>query len=86
MSSVAGEPWLKEYMQKLTDEDVEKMKGPIRSNKVFKFGDNCVLRSKVKYMIPMKVAGKSWTILGCCKVRYIITDVKGYDEEAVNGY
>ena len=29
-------------------------------NKVFKFGDNGVLKAKGKYMIPITEAGKSW--------------------------
>ena len=42
---------------------MEKTKGEVKGpNKVFKFGNNSVLRSKGKYTIPIKVAGKSWTI------------------------
>ena len=37
------------------------VKGPMKSNKVFKFGDNGMLKSKGKYLIPIKVAGKSWS-------------------------
>ena len=36
------------------------VKCPMKSNKVFKFGDNSVLKSKGKYMIQITIAGKSW--------------------------
>ena len=34
----------------------------MKSNKIFKFGDNGMLKSEGKYFIPIKVVGKSWTM------------------------
>ena len=39
-SSVVGERWLQEYLQELTEERRGEVKGPVRSSKVFKFGNS----------------------------------------------
>ena len=47
---------------KLTKKAKGELKGPVKSNKVFKFGDNGVLKSKGKYTIPITAPGKNWTM------------------------
>ena len=54
--------WFQEHLQELTEVMRQEVKGPITSRKFFKFGNNGVLQSKGKYSIPIKVAGKSWTM------------------------
>ena len=58
-SSVAGKPWLDMYVKELSEEDKVKVVGPMKSNKLFKFGNNGMLRSLGKYSIPTKVAGRT---------------------------
>ena len=61
-SSVAGRPWLDIYVQELCEEDKAKVIGPMKSNKLFKFGNNGMLRSLGRYSVPAMVAGRSWVI------------------------
>ena len=57
-SSIAREAWLRQYVREVTKKG--EVKGTMKTNKVFKFGDNDVLKAKGKYMIPITEAGKSW--------------------------
>ena len=61
-SSAAGRPWLDMYVQELCEEDKAKVIGPMNSNKLFKFGNNGMLRSLGRYSVPAMVAGRSWVI------------------------
>ena len=56
-SSVAGEEWLKIYKNSLPEDLKSKLKGPIESNKQFVFGNQGKLKSKAKYIIPVKIGG-----------------------------
>ena len=55
-SSVAGRPWFDMYVQALFDDDRAKVSGPANSNRLFKFGNNGMLRSLGKYSVPAIVA------------------------------
>ena len=58
-SSVVGEEWLEIYIQSLDSREREKVEGPIKSSKVFKFGNNGKLSSQGKYLLPANLAGKA---------------------------
>ena len=61
-SSVAGRPWFDMYVQELGEEERRKVRGPELSNRLFKFGNNGMLRSLGHYSVPAMVAGKSCVI------------------------
>ena len=46
----------------LTKKVESEAKGLMKLNKVLIFGDNGILKSKGKYMIPITIAGKSWSM------------------------
>ena len=50
------------YVKEYCEEDRVKVIGPMKSNKLFKFGSKGMLKSLGKYSIPTTVARKSWTI------------------------
>ena len=56
-SSVAGEEWLKIYKNSLPEDLKSKLQGPIESKKQFVFGNQGKLKSKAKYIIPVKIGG-----------------------------
>ncbi len=56
-SSVAGEQWLKIYKNSLPNDMKQNLKGPLESNKQFVFGNQGKLKSKAKYIIPIKIGG-----------------------------
>jgi transposase InsO family protein len=61
-SSVAGEQWLDIFVESLDEASKAKLKGPLPSNRVFKFGNNGHLRSVGSYILPAVLAGKNVTI------------------------
>ena len=56
-SSVAGEKWLRIYLESLPKEMKQKVKGPTQSTKQFIFGNQGKLKSTAKYTIPTKIGG-----------------------------
>lgn len=61
-STVAGEKWMKAYLNGLPPEMRCKVKGPMTGKKCFQFGNQGVLRSQGKYVIPAVVAGQEINI------------------------
>ena len=61
-SSVTGEQWLNIFINSLDDSAKSKLRGPLPSNRVFKFGNNGTLRSIGTYILPVVIAGKNATI------------------------
>ena len=61
-SSVTGEQWLDIFIDSLDDSTKSKLKGPLQSNKIFKFGNSGTLRSIGTYVLPVVIAGKEATI------------------------
>ena len=61
-SSVTGEQWLDIFIDSLDDSAKSKLKGPLPSNRVFKFGNNGTLRSIGTYVLPVVIPGKTATI------------------------
>ena len=56
-ASVAGEPWLKLYIESLNEKDKKLVQGPKASNKSFQFGNQGILKSKAGYTIPAYLGG-----------------------------
>ena len=56
-ASIAGEKWLKIYLEALPKPMKEKVTGPLPSNKYFMFGNQGKLKSQAKYIIPTKLGG-----------------------------
>lgn len=61
-ASIAGEKWLQIYLGALTNEQRQKVKGPLKSNRHFMFGNQGKLKSKGKYVIPTKIGGEEKSI------------------------
>ena len=62
-SSVAGEVWLNLYEEELKNKHhSSEIKGPVSSNRVFRFGNSWKLPSLGKYVIPAFLAGKRGTL------------------------
>ena len=61
-SSVTGEQWLDIFIDSLDDSAKSKLKGPLPSNRVFKFGNNGTLRSIGTYVLSVVIPGKTATI------------------------
>ena len=61
-NSVAGKEWLDIYINSLNENIRKKLRGPMESNRVFKFGNNGKLTSQGLYILPCIIAGKSCTI------------------------
>ena len=61
-SSVSGKVWLDFYLDSLDKEKREEVRGPLPSNKVFKFGNNGRLPSQGSYKIPVTLAKKEVTL------------------------
>ena len=62
MSNVAGPKWRKSFIEQLSKEDREKVKGPIKSEKIFKFGNNQALPSLGHWTVPVVIVGKKGTM------------------------
>ena len=61
-SSLTGEQWLNIFINSLDDSVKSKLRGPLPSSRVFKFGNNGTLRSKGTYVLPVVIAGSNATI------------------------
>ena len=57
-SSVSGKVWLDTYLESLDEIRRRQVKGPVRSDKLFKFGNNGRLPSQGSYKIPITLANK----------------------------
>ena len=57
-STVAGEKWLKIYLDSLPDARKSKVRGPFKGEKHFQFGNQGIMKSKARYILPAKIAGK----------------------------
>ena len=57
-STVSGKVWLDIYIESLDKEKRGEVRGPLPSNKVFKFGNNGRLASQGSYMIPVTLPKK----------------------------
>ena len=57
-ASIAGEKWLKVYINGLPKDLKQKVKGPLPSQKRFMFGNQGKLKSQAKYIIPAKIGGE----------------------------
>ena len=58
-TSVAGENWLKIYLDSLPKEFREKVEGPFKGDKWFQFGNQGVLKSIAKYVIPAVLGNRN---------------------------
>lgn len=58
-TSVAGENWIKIYLNSLPEELREKVKGPFEGEKWFQFGNEGILKSKASYVLPAKLGDVS---------------------------
>ena len=56
-SSVAGEKWVRIYLQSLPKSMKSQVEGPLESQKSFVFGNQGKLRSQARYSIPVKIGG-----------------------------
>ena len=56
-ASVAGEKWIKIYLEALPKDMKERVEGPMQSDKQFVFGNQGKLKSKSKYNIPIRIGG-----------------------------
>ena len=54
-TSVAGENWLSIYLESLPQDYKSKVKGPLKGEKWFQFGNQGVLKSKAKYLLPARL-------------------------------
>ena len=50
------------HLHSLREDLKEKLRGPLESNRVFKFGNNGKLASQGSYILPCIIAGKTCTI------------------------
>ena len=57
-SSVSGKDWLEMYLDAIEKDKLEQVRGPLESNRIFKFGNNGRLNSLGKYFIPAVLAGQ----------------------------
>ena len=57
-SNVSGRQWLEAYIDSLDEERRKEVRGPLPSDRVFKFGNDGLLCSEGKYFLPAEVAGK----------------------------
>ena len=51
-TSVAGENWLRIYLESIPKDYKDKVQGPLKGEKWFQFGNQGVLKSKAKYILP----------------------------------
>ena len=58
-TSVAGQNWLRIYLESLPKDLREKVDGPLKGEKWFQFGNQGVLQSKAKYILPACLAGRN---------------------------
>ena len=61
-SSVSGNDWMEIYLDSMSESDRTKVRGPLPSDKVFKFGNNGRLKSEGRYIVPATLARKPVTI------------------------
>ena len=61
-SNVGGKPWYEMLYETLSESDRKKVKGPLPSSKVFRFGNNQVLSLLGKYIVPVYIAGKKGSL------------------------
>ena len=54
-TSVAGENWLNIYLESLPQDYKSKVKGPLKGEKWFQSGNQVVLKSKAKYLLPARL-------------------------------
>ena len=53
---VCGEEWLQTFLASMSSEDRKLVKGPLRSDNIFRFGNKGSLKSRAKYRLPVSVA------------------------------
>ena len=70
-TSVAGENWLKIYLESLPKDFKDKVEGPYEGEKWFQFGNQGVLKSKAKYILPATLGSKNIMI----EVEIISSDI-----------
>ena len=58
-TSVAGENWLRIYLESLPTSCSKLVRGPFSSEKWFKFGNEGMLKSKCKYVLPAEIGDNS---------------------------
>ena len=58
-TSVAGENWLKIYLESLPTSCAKLVQGPLSSEKWFKFGNEGMLKSECKYVLPAEIGKNS---------------------------
>lgn len=58
-TSVAGENWLKIYLESLPQDIKDRVEGPFKGEKWFQFGNQGVLKSMAKYILPAHLANRS---------------------------
>ena len=56
-STVAGEKWLKIYLNSLPGNMKDAVQGPFQGKKCFQFGNQGVLKSTAKYLLPAQIGG-----------------------------
>lgn len=61
-SSVAGEKWLDLYLKSIPKDMLNKVRGPFESKRSFQFGNQAILKSLKKYMLPARIAGLDTSI------------------------
>ena len=70
-SSVSGKIWIDMYVESLDTKDRQEVRGPIVSERVFKFGNDGRLKSEGKYYLPAVIAGTEVEI----EVDYVLSDI-----------
>ena len=61
-STVSGKEWLDIYLNSMEKTKREKVQGPFKSDKIFRFGNNGKLPSEGRYLVPATLAGTNVTI------------------------
>ena len=61
-STVAGSKWMDHYLKSLPKDMAIKVKGPFESKRNFQFGNQGVMRSQKKYVLPARISGMDTTI------------------------
>lgn len=70
-SSVSGKIWLEMYLESLDTKDRQETRGPLVSDRVFKFGNDGKLKSEGKYFLPAVIAGMEVEL----EVDYVDSDI-----------